>query len=432
MEFLMSRNFLLSVFFLLFTYHIFAQPETGNVIFIHPDGTSLSDWNALRILTAGPDSEINWDKLSGIGLYQGHIRDKVTSSSNAGATIHAYGVKADLKDFGMIDNEIPTSRSGKKMSIMQEAMQNKIYTGLINSGSIIEPGTAVFVSSREKRNKYEAITKDVIQSGVDLIYSGGEEWMLPVGVKGKFCEGRRTDGLNLIEWAAENDYKIIYTKDELLTASVNVKKILGVFAAVHTFNDKTEEDLIASNLNTYVETAPRTDQMVKFALDFLSSKGQFILVMEEEGTDNLGNKNNAIGKLEALLNADNAIGESLKFYESHPNTMIITAADSEAGGLEVAGYEVENLDANTPLPSTDENGAPMDGVGGTGTLPFISKPDKHGRTFPFGILWSSFGDLSGSVVARAHGLNSDKMKGKIDNTDIYRMMYLTLFGVWLE
>jgi alkaline phosphatase len=417
---------------LLATYISFPQTRTGNVIFIHPDGTSLSDWNALRILTAGPDSEINWDKLSGIGLYQGHIRDRLTASSNAGATIHAYGVKADLRDFGMTDGEIPISRSGKRMSIMQEAMQNNIYTGLINSGTIVEPGTAIFVSSREKRNMYQDITKDVVQSGVDLILSGGEEWMLPIGIKGKFCEGKRTDGLNLIEWAEDNGYKIIYTKDELLNTSTNEKKILGVFAAEHTFNDKTEEELISEGIGNYSETAPRVNEMVKFALDFLSAKGQFLLVVEEEGTDNFANKNNANGTLEALLNADRAIGEVLKFYESNANTMIITAADSEAGGLAIAGYEVPNLDANTPLPARDRNGAPIDGRDGTGTLPFISKPDRNGKSFPFGIVWASFGDLSGAVVARAHGLNAEKMYGKIDNTDIYRMMYLTLFGVWLE
>ena len=428
----MFRTFVSLVIIVVFSFHSFSQSVKGNVVFIHPDGTSLSDWNALRILTAGPDSSINWDKLSGIGLYQGHIRDRVTSSSNAGATIHAYGVKADLHDFGMIDHKIPISCSRKQMSIMQEAMQNKIFTGLINSGSIIEPGSAVFVSSREKRNMYEDITKDVIQSGVDLILSGGEEWMLPIGVHGKFCEGRRTDGLNLIQWARENGYKIIYTKEELMSVSVDENKILGVFAAVHTFNDQTEEALISAGLKNYFDTAPRLDQMVKFALEFLSTKGQFILVAEEEGTDNFGNKNNANGKLEALLNADNAIGEVLKFYKSHPNTMLITAADSEAGGLAVAGYEVDNLDKDNLLPPKDHNGAPMDGVNGTGTLPFISKPDKHGKTFPFGIVWASSGDLNGAVVARAHGLNAEKMKGKIDNTDIYRMMYLTLFGEWLE
>ena len=251
--------------------------------------------------------------------------------------MHAYGVKADYHDFGMIDNEVPISRSGKRMSIMHEAIGKKIFTGLINSGSIIEPGSAVFISSREKRNLYADITKDVIQSGVDLIFSGGEECMLPEGVQGRFCDGKRTDGLNLIEWAIENGYKVIYTKDELVKTSINENKILGVFAAIHTFNDRKEEDLLTAGLPNYSETAPRLDQMVKYALNFLSAKGQFFLVAEEEGTDNFGNKNNANGKLEALLNADNAIGEVLKFYETNPNTMLITAADSDAGGLGIAG-----------------------------------------------------------------------------------------------
>ncbi len=191
----------------------------GNVIFIHPDGTGLADWNALRLIKAGPDGEIYWDKMSGIGLYQGHIRNRLTSSSNAGATIHAYGVKADIADFGMIDGQIPISRSGKRMSIMKEAIEKKIFTGLINSGSIEEPGTAVFVSSNVKRGNYEEIAKDVIQSGADLIFAGGEDFLIPEGTAGKFsADGKRKDGLNLIEWAKKSGYKVIYTKDELAKA----------------------------------------------------------------------------------------------------------------------------------------------------------------------------------------------------------------------
>ena len=407
--------------------------KTGNVIFIHPDGTGLADWNALRMIKAGPDSEINWDKLSGIGLYQGHIKDRITSSSNAGATIHAYGVKADLDDFGLIDDQKPTSRSGKKLSIMQEAKQNGIYTGIINSGSIEEPGTAVFVSSNLKRSNYTEIAKDIIQSGADLIFSGGEDFLIPEGTKGRFSSnGKRKDGLNLIEWAKQNGYSIVYTKDELTKTSTDVKKILGVFAARSTFNDKSEEELDSLGLPNWNETAPTVAEMTEYALRFFKNKGQFFLVIEEEGSDNFGNKNNANGKLSALDRADDAIGVVINFIDKNPNTTLVTAADSEAGGLEVAGYEIDNLEIDSPLPIKDANGAPIDGRNGTGTLPFISKPDKNGKSFAFGIAWSCFGDVTGSVIARAHGLNADRMNGKIDNTDIYRIMYLTLFGIWLD
>jgi alkaline phosphatase len=412
---------------------VYPQTKTGSVIFIHPDGTGLADWNALRMLTVGPDGDLNWDMLSNIGLYQGHIRNRSTASSNAGATIHAYGVKADVADFGMIDNEIPISRSGKRKSIMQEAMTKGIYTGIINSGSIEEPGSAVFVASNVRRGNYTEIAKDVIQSGANLIFSGGEDFLLPEGTKGRHsASGKRTDGLNLIEWAERNEYTVVYSREELLKTTYDEKKILGVFAARSTFNDRTEEELKTTGLQNYSTIAPTVDEMTKFALEFLSRKGQFFLVVEEEGTDNFGNKNNANGKLEALHYADKAIGEVLKFMDKYPNTMLVTASDSEAGGLEVSGYEVAKLNPDEPLPPNDRNGAPMDGREGTGSLPFMTAPDKNGNSFPFGIVWSCYGDVTGSVVARAHGLNAERMKGKIDNTDIYRFMYLTLFGVWLE
>lgn len=436
-SFFMSKYFisLLAFFTIIITACIknYNTNHDGNVIFIHPDGTGLADWNALRLIKAGPDGEINWDKMSSIGLYQGHIRNRLTSSSNAGATIHAYGVKADIADFGMIDGQIPISRSGKRMSIMQEAIEKKIFTGLINSGSIEEPGTAVFVSSNLKRGNYEEIAKDVIQSGADLIFAGGEDFLIPEGTPGKFsADGKRKDGLNLIEWAKKSGYKVIYTKDELAKASPDETKILGVFAARSTFNDKSEEVLDSLGLPNWLETAPTLAEMTDFAIKFLSRKGQFLLVIEEEGTDNFGNKNNANGKLSALDHADDAIGIVLNFINKNPYTTLLTAADSEAGGLEVSGYEIPGLDSDNPLPDRDENGAPIDGREGTGTLPFISKPDKSGKTFPFGITWSAYGDLTGSVIARAHGLNAEKMYGKIDNTDIYRIMYLTLFDIWLD
>lgn len=409
------------------------KSNSGSVIFIHPDGTSLADWNILRLLTVGPDNELNWDRLSGIGLYQGHLRDKASASSNAGATIHAYGVKADFHDFGMTDGKIPVARSGKQMSIMQEAMKAGIKTGLINSGTIVEPGTAVFVSSTEKRSSYEIITEQVLFSGVDLILSGGEDYMLPEGVKGRHTpSGKRKDGRNLIEEMQKCGYKVVYTKDELKALSPEEKKVLGVFAEVHTFNDKTEEVQKEKNLPNYAETAPRLNDMTAYALEFFKNKGRFFLVIEEEGTDNFGNKNNAKGKLDALRGADLAIGEVLKFMKHNPRTMLITAADSDAGGMQVTSGDLNIKDPSLPLPATDGNGSPLDGRDGTATPPFVSAPDKSGRTHYFGIVWATNNDVLGGIVARAHGLNAERMKGKIDNTDIYRFMYLTLFGKWLK
>lgn len=407
----------------------------GNVIFIHPDGTSLSVWNAVRMLYAGPDSQLNWDKLPNIGIYLGHLTNSLTATSNAGGTIHAYGVKVGVNAYGMDDNlEIPTARSGKKLSIMQEAMQAGIKTGLVNSGSIIEPGTGAFVVSVNARKEDEEIARQTIFSGVDVIMYGGEDWLIPKGVKGFHCNsGKRTDGVNLIDEAIKLGYTVVYNKEQLKKIDLNVEKLLGVFAEVHTFNDKTEEEQKKLNLQNFDPDAPTLAEMTDAAIKILSKNNhQFLLVVEEEGTDNFGNKNNAKGMLEALKRSDDAIGVAMKFLDSNPNTMIITCSDSEAGGMEAISYTEDYFPFDKPLPKFSPNGAPYDGVNGSETFPFRSAPDRLGRTFPFAVSWSTTHDVCGAVLIRAKGLNTELVKGSIDNTDIYKFMYLTLFGEMLQ
>jgi alkaline phosphatase len=404
---------------------------TGNVIFIHPDGTGLSTWNATRILYEGPDGELNWDRLTHIGLYQGHTLETLTTSSQAGATTHAYGVKANIESYGMLDGHQVTSLSGVEKSIMQEAKEKGIHTGIINSGTIVEPGTGVFVASDISRSNDEAIAKKIIESETEIILSGGEELLLPAGMQGKHGMGKRKDGLNLIDIAKQNGYYVVFTRDELLSLPDDVEKVLGVFASGHTFNAKSEEELINRNLPNYFPIAPTMAEMTQIAIEILSKKGgNFFLVIEEEGTDNFGNRNNANGTMDALKRADDAIGVALEFYSENKNTLIITAADSDAGAMQVLGHN--NMHANIKLPAKDNNGAPYDGILGTATLPFVSAPDKSGIYFPFAIAWSSNGDVFGAVIAKAEGLNSELMSGKIDNSDIYRIMYATLFGKYLE
>jgi alkaline phosphatase len=338
-----------------------------------------------------------------------------------------------MLSYGMDGTKPLTSRSGSNLSIMMEAKSKGINIGIINSGKIVEPGTGVFVASDLSRANEDAISKKIIESGADLIFSGGEENLLPDGVEGKFGHGKRKDGINVIELAKQIGYKVIYTREELLSITDETEKVLGIFALGHTFNDKSEEELNTLGLKNYQPESPTLAEMTDAAIKFLSGKnGNFFLVVEEEGTDNFGNANNSNGYFEALKRADDAIGIALNYYSKNPNTLIITAADSEAGGMEIYGFLEKDMMPDKPLPEKADNGAPLDGINGTGTLPFVTAKDKFGNQFPFAVAWSTNDDVFGSVVARAGGLNSELMKGKIDNTEIYRIMYATLFGKVLE
>ena len=170
----------------------------------------------------------------------------------------------------------------------------------------------------------------------------------------------------------------------------------------------------------------------------------FMLVAEVEGTDNFGNSNNAIGSLVALKNADDMIAVSRMFQERASDTLILTAADGDAGQMTVlskppldsSNNTVGTVNCNpTEVASPPELRAPVDGI--EDVQPRRSRPSRtiYGTVYPFAITWIGIDDNYGAMVTRAQGLNARLLQSafaaRFDNTDVYRMMYLTLFGKFL-
>ncbi len=405
-----------------------ALAPAGNVIFIHPDGAGVSHWQAARFLWAGPDGELNWDRLPNVAVYRGHMKNSLTASSNGGATTHAYGIKVPLGAFGTDGTtaERPTAASGKSGSLMHEAMTRGVKVGVVNSGSVIEPGTACFLASVPKRDDYAEITKQILESGVDVILSGGEEWFLPADIAGRHtAAGKRTDGINLVAVAQAQGYTVVYDAAELKAIPPGTKKLLGIFAFEDTFNDMGEAQMAALNLTPYKPTVPTLAEMTDAALKLLTP-GPFLLVVEEEGADNFGNANNATGTLEALRRADEAFGVALGFVEKNPETLLLTAADSSAGNMDVIGIDASPEKLAIAKNQRDRNGAPYS-LGQDGK-PFVSQPDRLGEKHLFVISWGTLLDASGGIVVRGAGKNAETIRGSFDNTRVYSLMRDTLFG----
>lgn len=405
------------------------EAPVGNVIFLHPDGTSLASWMATRFVNVGPAGKLNWDRLPHVAVYDGRLSDALSASSNGGATTHAWGVRADHRAFGFVE-EGARSLSGFRGSLMLEAKAAGRAIGIVQTGAHYEPGTAVFLTSSARRAEEAAISAALIASGAEVILGGGEAWFLPEGTVGRHGPGKRTDGRNIVEEARRAGYTVVFTREELLALEpARGAKVLGLFAQEHTFNDRTEEDLREAGLPLYHAGAPTYAEMLDWTLRVLAQHAQgFFVVAEEEGSDNFANKNNAPGVLEAHRRADEGIGVAQRFLQANPRTLVLVASDSNAGGMTVVGHRADRLPAERPVPATDANGAPVDGRDGTGTPPFLAQPDERGQRLPFWISWGSKDDTSGGVIVRADGMNADRIRGNVDNVELYRVMYLTLFG----
>jgi len=429
-----------------------ANPEARNVIFIHPDGTTPSFFAAARMLHYGPDGELHWDRLLFTAVYKGHMKNRLTGTSNAGAVTHAYGIKVHADSYGLDEAGKPVvSRSGQNLTILEEAKLAGFSVGMINAGTITEPGSGAFGARVADRDNHAEIARQLIMrpagEEIDVIFGGGEVWFLPTAEVGKHGKkGRRADGINLIAEAIARGYRVIYTRDELLNLPPGTTRVLGLFAAHDTYNDNndeakpkyayTEEQLRAEGLTDYDPAAPTFAQMVDAAIKILSKdrKG-FYLVAEEEGPDNMANfALNARGAIEATKRSDDAIGVARWFAKGKPNTLVITAADSEASGFNIIAppslrdgnvvptHELKRLDGTVYF--TEH----LDGRDGTNTPPFMSAPDRNGKRWPFAITWAARGDTAGSIVARASGHHADMLRGTVDNTDIYRIKYRVLFN----
>ena len=398
--------------------------QRGNVIFFHPDGMSLAHWDLGRIITKGPDGLTAWDKMPQMAIYKPHLKNNLTASSNAGATVHAYGVKVGYHSFGK-DN----GKALKRLSILKLAQQKGFNTGLLQSGFLMEPGTAVFASQSDSRKDFFGITEQLINSEVSILLGGGEKYLLPKGIKGRFGKGARPDNKNLIQQAEKHGYLVIYSLEELKNIPKSAKKVLGVFAYENTYNDKTEKLLKQKELKPYNEQAPTIAQMSKYALEFLSRNDKnFFLIVEEEGTDNFSNKNNSEGLFEAIKRSLKAIEFFREFLKTRKDTLLIVASDSNASSPALIDRlsSKKLFSLNKKIGNKSDVQAPLDRQ--SNGLPFASEPNKKGVVMPFAIAWPTRMDTGTGIVVKAEGFKSEKVKGVLDNTDIYKIIRQTLFA----
>jgi alkaline phosphatase len=469
---------------------------TGNAIFIHPDGTALNHWNAARPYWVGPDALLEWDQLPALAAYRGHMVDRLTATSNGGATAHAFGYKVQgPESYGQDGGRPILALSGYPGSVMREAAAAGHPVGVVNDGDAGEPGTGAYLAEVELRYNATEIARQIVDGrpGFDdpppaVVLGGGERFFLPedtprcadqvtpgCAVHQDPLNGRgpaRKDGRNLVQEAIDAGWVVVRTREdfdrlrgELDTDDGYAPQVLGLFAADDIFNDAPEEEVARAGLidesrraddkrgrliiwgdrpGTLGYDPPTAAEMTEVAITILERRSRtaglpFLLVVEVESTDNLPNRNNAIGTLRALKRADDVIGVAREFQARSPGTLVLTAADSDAAGLQIispppVGEDgwVTGMEGNPTGIDAELLVFSVDGMEGRRSRPFVAAPDAFGTEFPFAVGWVGTPDVAGGILSRAQGLHADLLRTRFatgfDNTDVYRLLYLALFN----
>lgn len=333
-----------------------------NIILLIGDGMGLGQISAGMYAN---DNKTHLEKCQVIGLHKPYAGNKLITDSAAGATAFACGQKTynGAISVDMDTLSIPT--------ILEEAEEKGLATGLVASSSITHATPACFIAHDEYRKNYEAIALDFLDTEVDYFVGGGM----------RYFTNRDSDGRDLVQEMKSNGYKIYnHTEEDIQDIEIDHNYNFGYLTA-------DTEPIPAYQGRDYLIPAS------KMALNFLNKRSEqgFFLMIEGSQIDWGGHANNTEYILSEFSEYNQVIGAALEFARKDKNTLVVITADHETGGFAI------------------QQESKMDSIVGAFTS------DYHTGTM---------------IPVFAYGPGSDKFAGIYENTEIYNKMRAA-FG-WIQ
>ncbi|KAL4897621.1 alkaline-phosphatase-like protein [Aspergillus ambiguus] len=317
-----------------------ASVEAKNVIYIVPDGYGPASQNMARDLaslietgTSGANPEIHElavDDLA-IGRVRTHSASSMITDSAASGTAFAAGHKSYNGAISVTPEGLPVG------SILEAAKLGGLKTGLVSTTSISDATPAVYAAHVANRGSQPLIAEQQLGyshplgSMVDLLLGGGRCNFSPNTTEGS-C---RSDGLDLLAYAEEKGWTVAQDRNEFDALSKAELPLLGLFA---------EESMRYEMDRKVLQDEPSLLEMAKTAVNVLhnatrrNEKG-FFLMIEAARIDHAGHASDPANHAIETWMYNDVIAWVREWIDKHPDTIMLSAADHETGGLTLNGYD---------------------------------------------------------------------------------------------
>lgn len=284
----------------------FKSDKPKNIIFLIGDGMGVSQ--IFSGLTANK-GHLFLENCKYIGFSKTQSSKNYITDSAAGGTALSCGVKTYNGAIGVTSDTIPVK------TILEEAEEKGLATGLVSTSTITHATPASFIAHQKNRGMYEEIAADFLKTDIDVFIGGGNAHFT-----------QRKDGRNLVEELKEKGYQIENDLDKI----ESIKK--GKLAALVADGD-------AGRLENRKNMLPVSTQT---AINILNkNKKGFFLMVEGSQIDWGGHAGSTIYVVEDMLDFDKSIGRALKFAAKNGETLVIITADHETGGMAITGGSME-------------------------------------------------------------------------------------------
>lgn len=432
-----SRTLLLTLVALL-ALPVFGQeaPERPrNVIMMIPDGFGPASVTMARMASGAPlalDSFIT-------GTVGTAATDNYVTDSAAGATAYASGIKTYNGAIGVDTLRRPAG------TVLQGARDRGMWTGLVTTTRLTHATPAAYAAHVPSRAMEEEIAVHMMANRVDLLLGGGREFFLPRPT------GARTDDRDLVEEAREAGYHIVVTADEL--AAATSLPLFGLFSENH----------LAYEVDRLHTDQPSLADMTRQALALLAEAPEGFFVMIEGGRiDHAGHGNDAAAHLFDILAYDEAVRVALDFARADGQTLVVSAADHETGGMSIGRDGIYGFEPSVLLGTTasgdwmsaeahrraQDRGVEMDAEMLATLLAEVSPLQEldedemarletaatsQSRYEPGGTMarmighraligWTTGGHTGVDVTLHAFGPGSERLVGHLDNDEVGRII----------
>lgn len=327
-----------------------------NIILLIGDGMGMGQ------ISAGTYANNNYshlERMPVVGLHKPHAGNNLITDSAAAATSFACGVKTYNTAIGVDIDSLPVK------SILEEAEERNLKTGLVASSTIVHATPASFIAHDKYRKNYEAIAEDFLDVDIDYFAGGGK----------KYFDRREKDERNLIKELEAKGYvmRTFLEEDTPLNINMETADKFGYLAS-------DEDPLPVFQGRDYL--IPYSMAGINFLKNRTDENG-FFMMIESSQIDWGGHANNSDYIISEFKEFNTLIGKVLDWAEDDKETLVIVTADHETGGYTIQPKStMDNL--ITAFTST-----------------------KHSGDF---------------IPVFAFGPGSEKFAGIYENTDIYHKM----------
>ena len=464
------------------TWEVYASGprRVKNVILFIGDGMTIANRTAARVLSKGItegkyQGRLAFDDMPSTAMIGTSGSDSLITDSANSMSAYTTGHKTAVNAMGVYVSRASDNLSHPKVETITELLKRKtkMSVGIVSDAELQDATPGAMVAHTRRRADKQYIADQLLASKAEVILGGGSAYFYPQSSKGS----KRKDENNLVETFKADGYQVALTKQELIAASENknTKKLFGVF---HPDNMDGSLDRLFLKKNTVSQypNQPDLTEMTQSAIDVLSrNPNGFFLMVEAALIDKFNHPLDWERAAFDTIMLSNAVQVAKDFAKTHPDTLIIVTPDHTHSGS-ISG--VVNDDKTGPLrekvgtyadagypnyPKADVQGYPNQ-IDVTKRLAFFygNYPDHYETLHPKldGTFVPAVKGEGGKYIANpkyiqlqedaihvggnlpAHqesgvhtaddavlnaiGPGSEKFKGFMDNTEVFKVMVQTL------